>query len=261
MPESDRPKTAVKSATVQSASFGSGVLVVIAMAAMIISGPMGMHYEALPTESSPPFHEWLDAHMCVSGVRNVDLAEACNELRYLRSENVPTHGHKFAPLSERVELPKKEIGQFRDGKRLPGAEPAYRIGHALETKFQRPTSGLDALIIANRWPDALGCLGQFIYDGVPAEISPEEEQVFKAIFANRLYGQALPSSMHPAISQSWIRWITDPKPKDKPHRLHPRIHAAYILANSSDEMDRAVAVRVLRQWEPVPLKFYVNRKG
>jgi hypothetical protein len=148
---------------------------------------------------------------------------------------------------------------------MPGAIVAYRIGAALE-RTGAPCSGLDALIMAGRWTDAIGCVGEYIrgYDpGVvdynpsagTIEEDPDETRVITDVYADRLHGAALPKAMHPAMEQAWIKWLNYRDPK----RFLARIEAAFVLAASPYEKDHAIAKQILSQ--QAPLGFIPDRNA
>lgn len=151
---------------------------------------------------------------------------------------------------------KPDVGKICADKLKVGAVVAYRYGAALE-RMGAPCSGLDALIIANRWSDAIGCIGEYIqaydpgsdYNPSPGMIEedPDELRVLADVYANRLRGAALPIAMHPAMEQAWIEWLTH----QDAGRLHPRIGAAYLLAGSPYEKEHALAKQILSQWAPL----------
>lgn len=159
--------------------------------------------------------------------------------------------------------PKQEVGKYCAGKMMPGAIVAYRIGAALE-RMGAPCSGLDALIMAQRWSDAIGCAGEYIraYDpGVDynpsagtIEEDPYETRVITDVFACRLHGP-LPEAMRPAMEQAWIKWLNYKDAK----RFLARIEAAFVLAASPYEKEHAIAKQILS--ECAPLGFILDRNA
>src|SRR5579862_7157105 len=115
-------------------------------------------YKATPRDrkaAAKRFGAWLDARMRAAGILDVQLAEAYNKLRDLRPR---IHDARFKAHSAPESTPKKEIGQYRRGERCPQPIVAYRIGSALESL--RVACGLDALLAAGHWADAIALLGE-----------------------------------------------------------------------------------------------------
>lgn len=141
---------------------------------------------------------------------------------------------------------------------MPASVRAYKIGNVLARRFGRPCSGLDGLIAADHWPDALGVIGEFLYELEPLqerEAEEEDVRVVKSVYARQIYGKALSPFMLPLIDEAWKRWreYRDPTP------FIPRIRAAYVLARG-DERDQAYALGILRDMKPIDLGFYLDRK-
>jgi hypothetical protein len=151
---------------------------------------------------------------------------------------------------------KPDVGKICAGTLPAGPVVAYRYGAALE-RMGAPCSGLDALIVAQRWSEAIGCIGEYIRAYDPGsdynpntgmiEEDPDELSVLADVYANRLHGAALPKAMHPAMEQAWIEWLTH----QDAGRLHPRIGAAYLLAASPYEKEHAYAMQILSEWAPL----------
>ncbi|MGA8475804.1 MAG: hypothetical protein WB681_12150 [Candidatus Cybelea sp.] len=106
-------------------------------------------------------------------------------------------------------------------------------------------SGLDALIAAGHWADAIACLGEYVGD--------EEKMscfdfacVFNDSLANKLRNVAMPESIYPGLDNAWIRWISRPDP----HRLPARFGAAYLLCKNGKPQDKFEAIAILKKWVP-----------
>jgi hypothetical protein len=210
---------------------------------------MGLHGAPSPTEDTPAFAHWLDGLMRKANVTNKVIADACNNLRILRPKDIPTHGERYKPLADKVTTPNKEIGQARRGRKdgkPPGPIPAYRIGRAIETT-SNIGSGLDALVVAGHWHDAIACLGElmrFTMEELPDAWDP----IFANVFNQTLQGP-LPeeSDIYPHLDLAWVRWITEPDPT----RLPPTFFAAYLLAKSKSTYKRLAATSLLNAWQPL----------
>jgi len=162
------------------------------------------------------------------------------------------------------------MAAYRNGLRVPGHIVAYRIGRALEqvlverllpadrddlaNKGLDPANlpevvsgaccGLDALIMADCWPDAIACIGEFV--GKQEAIKFDWSDLFEDTLKRQLHREPLPPSIFPALDDAWVRWITDPSPSQLP----PRFAAAYILAKSQNLQDQMTAAKILADWEP-----------
>ena len=153
---------------------------------------MGLLGLANPTGEPPAFAGWLDGLMREANVTNKMLADACVDLRNLRNQNAPTHGGKYKPLADVVTAPNKEIGLarkgfFKSGKPyIPGPTLAYRIGRALETT-SNVGSGLDALLVAGYWRNAIACLGELMRPTLE-ELPDLWDPIFANVFNQTLQG-------------------------------------------------------------------------
>jgi hypothetical protein len=160
--------------------------------------------------------------------------------------------------------PTTRIGKWRNGtENPPGAARAYEIGRNLERVFNCPTSGLDALIVADCWADAIGCIGEWNFDYDDTfpfgENVGDEPSVLDDVYAKRLHRKAPPAPMSEAMDKAWVTWISN---RDPSH-FQARIHAGYILAKSNDALDQATAMQILSQWARLPESpagFWLDRK-
>ncbi len=85
------------------------------------------------------------------------LAEVCAD----RLAREPCLDARRRPRSRPLtrHLPKKELGEYRDGKRVPSASVAFRIGEALRDLGLAHASGPLALLASGHFADAIGLLG------------------------------------------------------------------------------------------------------
>ena len=226
---------------------------------------MQLRYNTYQGERAKAFGQWLTGMLQHVKSSRLELARALDSADLLKLRPKPKKNKNDNRIRKvKRNHPKQEVGKICAGKMMPGAIVAFRIGAALE-RMGAPCSGLDALIMAQRWTDAIGCIGEYIreYDsGVDynpstgmIEEDPDESRVLTDVYANRLHGAALPKAMHPAMEQAWIKWLTY---KD-PRRLLARIEAAFVLAASPYEKDHAVAKQILS--ERAPLGFILDRNA
>jgi hypothetical protein len=242
----------------------------IDMGAMVSSALMGKPSHPSTYRSrrkAASFAGWLDNMMTAADIKDADLARAFDKLEDLRSKREGYDRRRERRKDPKQKSPsKQDIGKWRRGainRRtgkpfIPGEVAAYRLGRALET-LGCPCSGLDALIAADCWPEALGCVGQYHHDYYDnSEADDEENAVLRDMFNNRLHRKALPEAMYPALDRAWKSWLTYRSDPRRFHRFHPRIVAAFVLAKTGDDVMRAVAEQIVRRWEPIPF-FYVTR--
>lgn len=171
--------------------------------------------------AAPRFAEWMDERMSLGGITLSELADAYAELRVLHLRN---RNGKWDRRSERARVlgqagpPKKEMGRYRRGVVKPGAIVSYRIGRALEECFRarvnltclqlevvatgdafeeswnRPpaTCGIDALIAAGHFHDAIGCIGEFV--GRDESVANCDIESLKTVLKCELYSLAMASA-------------------------------------------------------------------
>jgi hypothetical protein len=215
-------------------------------------------------ERAKGFGQWLTGMLQHVKASRLELARALDSADLLKLRPKPKKNKNDRRVRKVKRYhPKQEVGKYCAGKMMPGAIVAYRIGAALE-RMGAPCSGLDALIMAQRWTDAIGCIGEYIraYDpGVDynpstgaIEEDPYETRVITDVFACRLHGP-LPEAMRPAMEQAWIKWLNYKDPK----RFLARIEAAFVLAASPYEKEHAIAKQILS--ERAPLGFILDRNA
>jgi hypothetical protein len=216
-------------------------------------------------EQAEEFGRWLTSMLQNVRASRLELARTLDSEDLLKLRPKKNKNESDGRIRKvKKNHPKQEVGKYCAGKMMPGAIVAYRIGAALE-RMGAPCSGLDALIMAQRWTDAIGCIGEYIraYDpGVDynpstgmIEEDPDETRVLLDVYANRLHGAALPKAMHPAMEQAWINWLTHKDPK----RLLARIEAAFVLAATPYKKEHAIAKQILSQ--QAPLGFILDRNA
>ena len=200
------------------------------------------------------FADWLN--QVAEGRRDSVIANAYRDLEDLRPKREGADRRSDRRRNPvRASAPRQDVGKWRNGQ-VPGYVRAYRLGRALE-QLGAPCNGIDALIAADRWPDAIGCIGEFLFDYDMPPIEWEEEgKLLRAVFSRKPYAKPLPGNLYPAMDAAWLHWISGEK--DTTH-MRARIQAGYALANSEDPQDRAIAEQILFQWEPLG-GLYVNRK-
>jgi hypothetical protein len=148
-------------------------------------------------------------------------------------------------IKGRGNAPKPDVGKIcADKLRAVGPVVAYRYGAALE-RMGAPCSGLDALIMAQRWPDAIGCIGELMRPTLE-ELPEAWGPIFASVF-NQTPAGPLPSDIYPHLDLAWVRWITEPDPT----RLPPTFFAAYELAKTKSLPKRLAAASLLNAWQPL----------
>lgn len=111
--------------------------------------------------------------------------------------------------------------------------------------MQDSCSGIDALIAAGHWSEAIACIGEYI--NIKGGLSFFEfSLVFKETLANQSRSASMPRWIYPSLDDAWIRWISNPDPR----RLPSRIAAAYILWKTGKAQDRFEATQILKGWLP-----------
>jgi hypothetical protein len=105
---------------------------------------------------TPRFAIWFAAECNAVGLANVARAYAD------RLAREPCFDQRRRPRAgpSRRHLPKKELGEYRDGKRVPSAVVAFRIGETLHDFGRTYTSGPLALFVAGHDADAIAILGR-----------------------------------------------------------------------------------------------------
>jgi hypothetical protein len=221
-----------------------------------------------------PFGRYLELHIRAGHASTAKLATVyahhpvCRRLHRKSADS-----RRASHANTKVSPPKKEIGNYRKGYKTPGPEVAYKIGRSLEilaqpdveatfrlyrevaelTGIEVPTDqiteggatcGLDALVAAGFWADAIACLGQYVgrEDTAPWEF----ENAVSSILAGGQAGSTLPGFLYPEIDDAWINWVTDRDVDSLP----PRFAAAYRLALSDRASDRDLAEELLTDWSP-----------
>jgi hypothetical protein len=207
----------------------------------------------------PKFHEWLDRWLEDLDVSTYQLACAYSRLQGLRPVTAAgTFDTRWGAriIGASATPAKKEMAKYRAGKKEPSPAVAYRIGRAIEellycaepetllTVYPPGICGLDAVVAAGSWRDAIGCLGVFVGKG--ETISIIEKAALKEILIGALRGRPLPVSMRSRLDRAWLQWNHD---RD-PNRLPPRFAAAYHLASIGNERADEEAVAILHHWIP-----------
>lgn len=230
-------------------------------------GPFELGQELRP-KIPTLFGKWLDLKMTgAKRLTNLELALAYNDLRKLRPQRRDV---RWASDAVKVHPPKKEMSEYRRGLRSPGPIVAYRIGRALEEQFNQrwleedrdrlrrvgieglphtvdgAASGLDALIVAGCWADAIACIGTLV--GRREELSWDArfEETFNDTMQRDVHDNTLPPDVYPALDEAWVQWIT----RAAVDELPPRFAAAYLLAKSSESLDQRTAADILNEWTP-----------
>jgi hypothetical protein len=190
-------------------------------------------------EKSLTFGQWLN--QVAPGISNYKIAVG------LDPDNPKTH----------------RVGRWRTGKEKVSANQAYAIGNLLSPMY--PANPLDALIAAGHWEDAIGILGEYLYENgspTPQDDISDYDWILSAS-AGVLYGKALPATIQAAVERAWQQWQLNKNPngkgKDVRH-FDAKTKAAYLLASSKEEDDATEAVQIMTSPASQAPRFVLNRK-
>jgi hypothetical protein len=203
--------------------------------------------------------------MTAARLTNLELASAFSDLRRLRPAS---RDNRYLSTAVKVHPPKKEMSEYRRGLRTPGSIVSYRIGRALENVFKEKhldaeraelsklgvevlpdtingaCCGLDALIVAGCWADAIACVGMFV--GKKEEVRWGLADHLGNTLRRELHDETLPPGFYPGLDEAWVKWTTNPTLEDLP----PRFAAAYLLAKSPEPRNKKTAAEILEEWRP-----------